>query len=245
MPASRWVTSPSPKSVPSRARSACRRPTSRRARRCASCLAVTTARRAAPGRLGLRSPVRSSMRAASGWGARRRGWLHGGPAQGHRGALGSPRYVTRIDAASNTIVLGRREDLETRTIPLEKVTFVDGAPPSPDTRSRPFRAAVRIRHPGGARRGDGPTGEQGRTDPRRPLDRRDRRVRLGAAPARPPCSTTATSVSAAAASPMPPRIAMTGDRMSIGPAPILALLVGGFHTALYVFIPATPVAACR
>ncbi len=56
-------------------------------------------------------------------------------------ALGEPRYVSRIDPATNAIVLGRREDLETRVVPLEKVTFVAGV------RARSsFRAQVRIRH---------------------------------------------------------------------------------------------------
>ena len=59
-------------------------------------------------------------------------------------ALGEPRYVSRIDAATNTIVLGRRADLETRTIRLDEVTFVAGTPPNGAT--TPFRAAVRIRH---------------------------------------------------------------------------------------------------
>jgi tRNA-specific 2-thiouridylase len=64
-------------------------------------------------------------------------------------ALGEPRYVSRIDPATNAIVLGRREDLETRTIPLEAVTFVADMPPAGRTGDgawHPFRAAVRIRH---------------------------------------------------------------------------------------------------
>jgi tRNA-uridine 2-sulfurtransferase len=64
-------------------------------------------------------------------------------------ALGAPRYVSRVDPGSNMIVLGRREDLETRHIPLEGVTFTDDAPPSGRTEDggwRPFRALVRIRH---------------------------------------------------------------------------------------------------
>jgi tRNA-specific 2-thiouridylase len=63
-------------------------------------------------------------------------------------ALGEPRFVSRIDPATNAIVLGRREDLETRTVPLEGVTFVADAPPAgrgPDGWA-PFRAEVRIRH---------------------------------------------------------------------------------------------------
>ena len=64
-------------------------------------------------------------------------------------AVGEPRYVSRIDAATNAIVLGRREDLETSTIPLEAVTFVADTPPAgrgPGGDWLPFRAAVRIRH---------------------------------------------------------------------------------------------------
>ncbi|MCI0343957.1 MAG: tRNA 2-thiouridine(34) synthase MnmA [Chloroflexi bacterium] len=76
---------------------------------------------------------------------------HGGSAGftvGQRGglgvALGAPRYVSRIDPISNTIVLGRREDLETSSIELSNVSFVDGGPPATDE----FRADVRIRHRG-------------------------------------------------------------------------------------------------
>jgi tRNA-uridine 2-sulfurtransferase len=64
-------------------------------------------------------------------------------------ALGEPRFVSLIDPATNAIVLGRREDLETREIPLEGGTFIAGEPPAgrdPDGRWRPFRARVRIRH---------------------------------------------------------------------------------------------------
>jgi len=74
---------------------------------------------------------------------------HGGTAaytvgqrQGLGVALGQPRYVSRIDPLSNTIQLGRREDLETTTIALERVSFVAGGPPT----GRGFRAEARIRH---------------------------------------------------------------------------------------------------
>ena len=74
---------------------------------------------------------------------------HGGSAGftvGQRRGIGvaadAPRYVSRIDPLSNTIQLGRREDLETTTVPLNGVTFVDGPPPL----ARPFRAEARIRH---------------------------------------------------------------------------------------------------
>jgi tRNA-specific 2-thiouridylase len=59
-------------------------------------------------------------------------------------AVGQPRYVSRIDASTNTIVLGRRTDLETHTVQLRDVSFVAGDPPTgPAT---PFRAEIRIRH---------------------------------------------------------------------------------------------------
>ena len=59
-------------------------------------------------------------------------------------AADAPRYVSRIDPLSNTIQLGRREDLETRAVPLSGVSFVAGEPPAGST--EPFRAEVRIRH---------------------------------------------------------------------------------------------------
>ena len=72
-----------------------------------------------------------------------------GQRKGLNVALGAPRYVSRIDPATNAIVLGRREDLETRAIPLEAGTFVAGDPPAGRDDNgtwRPFRAQVRIRH---------------------------------------------------------------------------------------------------
>jgi tRNA-specific 2-thiouridylase len=73
---------------------------------------------------------------------------HGGAAgytvgqrKGLRVALGEPRYVSRIDPRSNTIQLGRREDLETRELTIERASFVAGAVPEST-----FRASVRIRH---------------------------------------------------------------------------------------------------
>jgi tRNA-specific 2-thiouridylase len=64
-----------------------------------------------------------------------------GQRQGLGVALGAPRYVSRIDPLTNTITLGRREDLETRTLTLERATFL-----APDAPTGPFRAEVRIRH---------------------------------------------------------------------------------------------------
>ena len=42
-----------------------------------------------------------------------------------------PWYVTRIDAAANRIVVGRRDELAVRVVTLEEVTFIDGASPEP------------------------------------------------------------------------------------------------------------------
>jgi tRNA-specific 2-thiouridylase len=73
---------------------------------------------------------------------------HGGAAaytvgqrQGLGVALGAPRYVSRIDPLTNTIQLGRREDLETTTFTMECASFVAPRPPA-----TAFRAEVRIRH---------------------------------------------------------------------------------------------------
>ncbi len=61
-------------------------------------------------------------------------------------ALGEPRYVSRIDPRSNTIQLGRREDLETRTVALERTSFVAGRAPASSDADGSFRAEIRIRH---------------------------------------------------------------------------------------------------
>jgi len=58
-------------------------------------------------------------------------------------ALGERRYVASIDPARNLVQLGRREDLERRSFPVEDVHFVAGA-----RSSVTFRCAVRIRHRG-------------------------------------------------------------------------------------------------
>ncbi len=81
--------------------------------------------------------------------------VHGGSAgytvgqrRGLGVALGEPRYVSRIDARSNTIQLGRREDLETKTVSLERASFVAGQPPlaARVVGDGSFRAEIRIRH---------------------------------------------------------------------------------------------------
>jgi len=67
-----------------------------------------------------------------------------GQRQGIGLALGEPRYVLSIDSATNTVRLGRREDLETRRFEVGEVRFVAGGPPE----SGGFRAHVQIRHRG-------------------------------------------------------------------------------------------------
>ena len=101
---------------------------------------------------------RDALRSRAGWTAEPGPLLdvdgtrvgeHGGTAaytvgqrQGLGVALGTPRYVSRIDPVSNTIQLGRREDLETRRFLVERVSWIGGAPDAPDG----IRASVRIRH---------------------------------------------------------------------------------------------------
>jgi tRNA-specific 2-thiouridylase len=68
-----------------------------------------------------------------------------GQRQGLGVALGSPRYVSRIDPDTNTIQLGRREDLETRSFSVERTTFVADRPLLARDLGA-FRADVRIRH---------------------------------------------------------------------------------------------------
>jgi tRNA-uridine 2-sulfurtransferase len=75
-----------------------------------------------------------------------------GQRQGLGVALGSPRYVSRIDPLTNTITIARRQDLETRQFAVERVTFVAGGPPiaarsaATDPSGPAFDATVRIRH---------------------------------------------------------------------------------------------------
>ena len=121
------LTKPEVRDV-ARVGSASRRRTSPRARRSASCPAATTATRSATAPAGRRTPGPL----VDGVDGERVG-EHGGVAaytvgqrQGLGVALGAPRYVSRIDPLTNTITLGRREDLETTTIELERATFVAG-----------------------------------------------------------------------------------------------------------------------
>jgi tRNA-specific 2-thiouridylase len=65
-------------------------------------------------------------------------------------SLGEPRFVSRVDPRSNTIVLARRQDLETTSIALEDVRFIGGESPAgmAEAPADSFRAAVRVRHRG-------------------------------------------------------------------------------------------------
>jgi len=56
-------------------------------------------------------------------------------------ALGEPRYVSRVDPATNTITLARRADLETRSFEIADATFVAGSVPGDA-----FRALAQVRH---------------------------------------------------------------------------------------------------
>jgi tRNA-uridine 2-sulfurtransferase len=106
--------------------------------------------------------VRGALRTRAGWvpepgpildaGGERVGEHGGAPGytvgqrQGLGVALGEPRYVSRVDPIANTIVLARREDLETTTIDLDDVRFIAGEPPGG---GGAFRAELRVRHRGG------------------------------------------------------------------------------------------------
>ncbi|HEX2999875.1 MAG TPA: tRNA 2-thiouridine(34) synthase MnmA, partial [Armatimonadota bacterium] len=60
-------------------------------------------------------------------------------------ALGRPAYVTHIDAVSNTITVGGKEDLLAGAMTVAGITWTRGFPPEPE-----FRCTTRIRyrHPG-------------------------------------------------------------------------------------------------
>jgi tRNA-specific 2-thiouridylase len=51
-----------------------------------------------------------------------------------------PWYVTRVDAPSNRLIVGRKEDLAIRDVNLRDVTFVDGSQPEP------IRCEARLRY---------------------------------------------------------------------------------------------------
>lgn len=108
--------------------------------------------------------VRGALRTRAGWAPEpgpildtrgQRVGEHGGAAgytigqrQGLGVALGEPRYVSRVDPHSNTIVLARRVDLETSTIVLDDVRFIAGHAPVPAPGNDALRADIRVRHRG-------------------------------------------------------------------------------------------------
>ena len=165
-------------------------------------------------------------------------------------ALGAPRYVSRIDPATNAIVLGRREDLETTRIELEGGTFVADEPPGgrdADGAWAPFRAQVRIRHRAAlvdatvrpASPDEPARGGRWTVETDTPVwaiapgqacvlydgdDVPRRRADRDAARGRPPTPADAD------------RVAGARSRMTIPPALPLALLLGLLHTSIYVLI---------
>ncbi len=61
-------------------------------------------------------------------------------------AVGERRYVARIDATTNLVQLGRRDDLARSEFQVAGMSFIAGAPPVGDSRESGFDAAVQIRH---------------------------------------------------------------------------------------------------
>ena len=54
-----------------------------------------------------------------------------------------PWYVLKIDAPANRLVVGRREELETREVALHDVTFIDGSAQEPE---EPIECEARLRY---------------------------------------------------------------------------------------------------
>ena len=161
---------------------------------------------------------------------------------GQRGGLGvapsASRATWRASMPPRTSsTLGRREDLVPRRVRPERRARSSRPATLPPTT---FRAAVRIRH----RAAPVPATVSPAGD--RALGRRRSSSRSGRRrPARPPSCTTATTSSVAAGSPtrrdrgacsFRARVALAPARVSLRPALVLAVLVGTFHSALYVLI---------
>ncbi|MGI6497039.1 MAG: aminomethyltransferase beta-barrel domain-containing protein [Kiritimatiellia bacterium] len=68
-----------------------------------------------------------------------------GQRQGIGVAAGERRYVKAIDAATDTVVVGRREELFRASCGLDGLSWIAGAPPGDGTR---VRALLRYRHAG-------------------------------------------------------------------------------------------------
>ena len=65
-----------------------------------------------------------------------------GQRRGLRYAAGEPRYVTRLDAETNTVVVGPRESLFARGLVAREINWLVDPPPI----DAPQRAAIKIRH---------------------------------------------------------------------------------------------------
>ncbi len=97
-------------------------------------------------------------------------------------ALGEPRFVARVDAVANTIILGHRRDLETRRVVYRGRLVHRGRTPGRPRRERVVAPVPRVSPdpaPRDARRGHGAAGNRRRAGPRRPLDRRDGHAGVG------------------------------------------------------------------
>ena len=64
-----------------------------------------------------------------------------GQRRGLRVALGTPRYVVRIDRAANAVVIGTREELRRSTMMVSQINWIAFERPA-----EPFEAAVQIRY---------------------------------------------------------------------------------------------------
>ena len=64
-----------------------------------------------------------------------------GQRRGLRVALGSPRYVVRIDRAANAVVIGTRDELQRATMTVSQINWLSIPPPT-----EPFDALVQIRY---------------------------------------------------------------------------------------------------
>ena len=172
---------------------------------------------------------------------------HGGSAgytvgqrQGLGVALGEPRYVSRIDPLTNTIQLGRREDLETTHVRARAgdASSAGDAPgrgrsgPRSGSATARRRSAATRRRPLGDRRWTGRDRRAGLGGGARSggrAVRRRRRPRRRADRTRPRCARRDRPAASRSRS-------LVGSGVSLDPALILAVLVGIFHAALYVLI---------
>ena len=175
-----------------------------------------------------------------------------GQRQGLGVALGEPRYVSRIDPLTNTITLGRREDLETtddraRAGELRRRRRAG-------TAATPFRAEIRIRHratPIAATVRPATASEPARggrwlveTDtpvwaaaPGQAAVLYDGEVVLGGGRIARPAAVAGLPTPTDATRRRPAN--WSNRRVRLNPALILAILVGIFHASLYVLIRGT------